>query len=514
MDYKILWTDMHSNIHHEQMNELPQWFDQVQKMMDFWPIAYYPYTMRKDETGLGVEDRYPLDVIEKDWEALREFTEKVNAAGFPMFMGYEWQGAGQDGDHNVFCKDNRQKMEYPLRYADLVQAYAGKAVIGIPHHLAYQLENRGKNWTTHNETFSPFVEIYSSHGSSENDNGPIEMTRHVHMGPRTGETCVERGWEDGYKFGVIASGDNHSAPCVYGFGYMACLAEDNTKEAIWDAMQKRHTYGVSKDRIQVRMQVDGKLMGDVIEPNPEAKLTLDVIGSDAIDRIEVIEDNQVVEMIPHTSTWERKPLGETIRFKFKVEFGWGPDRRIFPDIASRSWKGALEVPGGKLLSIEKCWSNFGQDLHDVTDNRCEFDLTTYKTTATGKWMGPSAVTTEGFIFEVEADREGTVLLSVDGVEYPLAVKDLLKTSRVVELEEEARQLVKDRFNFTDYYRTDPWWHNAYKFKIGQAVVESGYHVQLERTLDLSDVKHLRLRIWERNGGCAWTSPVFVEKKGE
>ena len=107
-----------------------------------------------------------------------------------------------------------------------------------------------------------------------------------------------------------------------------------------------------------------------------------------------------------------------------------------------------------------------------------------------------------------------MLLTVDGVEYPLAVRDLLKTSRVVELEEEARQLVKDRFNFTDYYRTDPWWHNAYKFKIGQAVVESGYHVQLERTLDLSGVKHLRLRIWERNGGCAWTSPVFVEKKGE
>ena len=75
-------------------------------------------------------------------------------------------------------------------------------------------------------------------------------------------------------------------------------------------------------------------------------------------------------------------------------------------------------------------------------------------------------------------------------------------------------MAKDRVNLTDYYRTDPWGHNAYKFKIRQAVVESGYHVQLERTLDLSDVKHLRLRIWERNGGCAWTSPVFVEKKGE
>ena len=125
---------------------------------------------------------------------------------------------------------------------------------------------------------------------------------------------------------------------------MACLAENNSKEAIWDAMQKRHTYGVSKDKIEIRMQVDGKMMGDVIEPNQEAKLSLDVIGSDAIDRIEVIEDNQVVEMIPHTSTWERMPLGDTIRFKFKVEFGWGPDRRIFPDIASRQWQGALEVP--------------------------------------------------------------------------------------------------------------------------------------------------------------------------
>ena len=53
MDYKILWADMHSNIHHEQMNELPQWFDQVQKMMDFWPIAYYPYTCLLYTSQLG-----------------------------------------------------------------------------------------------------------------------------------------------------------------------------------------------------------------------------------------------------------------------------------------------------------------------------------------------------------------------------------------------------------------------------------------------------------------------------
>ena len=38
MEYKKLWTDMHSNIHHEQMELLPEWFGQVKKIMDFWPV--------------------------------------------------------------------------------------------------------------------------------------------------------------------------------------------------------------------------------------------------------------------------------------------------------------------------------------------------------------------------------------------------------------------------------------------------------------------------------------------
>ena len=115
--------------------------------------------------------------------------------GFPMFMGYEWQGSGKDGDHNVFFLDNEQEMHHPLRYEELVKSYEGVSAIGIPHHIAYQLGSRGKNWETHNETFSPFVEIYSSHGCSESDDGPLDMNRHIHMGPRTGETSLERGIE-------------------------------------------------------------------------------------------------------------------------------------------------------------------------------------------------------------------------------------------------------------------------------------------------------------------------------
>lgn len=261
--YKILWTDMHSNIHHEGMSDLSKWFEHAKNMLDFWPIAYYPYFMRKRASGMGVEDIHDIDKVKADWEALRDFVNKVNAEGWPMFMGYEWQGAGLDGDHNVFFKNNDCEIEFPLRYQELYDLYKDKDAIAIPHHLAYQSNNRGKNWETHNEAFSPFAEVYSSHGSSENDYGSIPMNRHVHMGPRVGVNSVEAGLNKGYRFGLIASGDNHSVPAVCEFGTMALFAEDNSKEAIWDAMIKRHVYGVSNERIKLNMNLDDAMMAIV-----------------------------------------------------------------------------------------------------------------------------------------------------------------------------------------------------------------------------------------------------------
>ena len=50
MNYLHLWSDMHSNIHHNQMNQLMDWYRHAKKIMDFWPIAYYPFGIRFTET--------------------------------------------------------------------------------------------------------------------------------------------------------------------------------------------------------------------------------------------------------------------------------------------------------------------------------------------------------------------------------------------------------------------------------------------------------------------------------
>ena len=164
---KKLWTDLHSNIHHNQMDELDKWTEHAKEVLDFWPIAYYPFQMIKTESGAGLEDLCPEEEIKKDWEIVRGKVKEENANGYPMFMGYEWQGCGFDGDHNVFFLDNEQDMKHPMRYQELRDDYKDTEAIGIPHHVAYQLGSRGKNWATHDENFSPFAEIYSSHGCSE-----------------------------------------------------------------------------------------------------------------------------------------------------------------------------------------------------------------------------------------------------------------------------------------------------------------------------------------------------------
>ncbi|MEA4821804.1 MAG: hypothetical protein VB122_06220, partial [Erysipelotrichales bacterium] len=61
MKYNIYWGDLHSNIHHEDIDKLDQWYQHAKSMLDFWPISYYPYYVRETEDGFGLEDRHSDD---------------------------------------------------------------------------------------------------------------------------------------------------------------------------------------------------------------------------------------------------------------------------------------------------------------------------------------------------------------------------------------------------------------------------------------------------------------------
>lgn len=251
-------------------------------------------------------------------------------------------------------------------------------------------------------------------------------------------------------------------------------------------------------------------MGSVV-PVGRHRLRFSVKAADAIDRVEILKDNILDEMAVHSGTWERRPAaaGETLRVKFAVEFGWGPNPRTYPDMLVREWDGSLEAP--RLVSVERAWNSFGQRLYDVTDRTCRFHMTTYMSTTTGHWMGPSTVVKEGFVFEVEGKREDCVQLTVDGHTHRFTIAQLMETSRILAQYEESVELAQKAFGPVEHYRDDLYWHNAYKTRLRQAVPESAYTMEFEKQVDMEPGCQYRLRVWLKNGDTAWVSPIFAQR---
>lgn len=508
MDLHRYWADMHSNIHHGQMGELEQWYEQAKQVMDFWPIAYYPFAMRRTPAGAGLEDLIPQSDYEADWEQVRSLAQRAQEEGWPLFLGYEWQGDGSDGDHNLFFLDNDAPILHPRTYQALRDTFAGREVIAVPHHMAYRLTSRGKNWDTHDPDFSPIAELYSSHGCSENDDGPFGMDRHVHMGPRVSSTSYEAGTRRGFRVGVIASGDNHAVPGEASHGMMCVLAKSADKKDLWEGLRARRTYGVSRSRIGLDFTINGAPMGGEV-PAGKQELHIAVEGTDAVDRVELLRDNILEKMYVHSGSWERTPLPERFRFKFEVEFGWGADTRDFPETAIKRWQGCLKVPG-RLVSVEKLWNSFGQAILHQDDDSCEFELTTSQKTESGKWMGPSQTKREGFIFGVEGTLKDSLTLTVDGKDYVLPVAGLLEDSHLFAQYEEAEAMVFAKYLDAHHYRDDLIWHSAFKFRVRKATPEAAWTLDLRDQLELQRGSQYRLRVWQKNGDVAWSSPIFCE----
>ncbi|WDC84257.1 hypothetical protein PL321_18925 [Caloramator sp. mosi_1] len=187
--YKIYWTDFHSNIHSKDLVNINEWYKFAKEMLDFWAPVYYPYFINKNENGFNYEDTLDSKVYKRDWELIREFC-KNNSEEFILYMGYEWQGDGQDGDHNVFYRNLDEEIKMPLTYEELCRQLPLKNAVAIPHHPGYKSGHRGKNWDNNNELISPVVEIYSSHGCSESSDCNIPLNVHIHMGPRSEDGTV------------------------------------------------------------------------------------------------------------------------------------------------------------------------------------------------------------------------------------------------------------------------------------------------------------------------------------
>ncbi len=520
-DYQLFFGDSHTNLHSPRMRE-PGYLDavvrQARELVDFWPIAYYPQEYHEVK-GFRLEDWLPEDTVAEDWRVICDLAARENRPGeFVVFSGYEWQGDGTCGDHNVFHFDDHQPL---LRCSTSDELYAelrrlGLRAIAIPHHTAYLTGVRGKNWDIHDEELSPFAEIYSVHGCSESDEEWIGLRQNAHMGPGLSGCTIEDGLARGYRLGIICSGDNHIWPAMYGNGLMGCWAQALTRESLWEAFRERRVYGVTSDRIELRFAVEDAAMGSVIRKRGPVRAEVRVRGSDAVDRVELLRNNRVIACYCHNGRWDVPTSDERIRVKLRVEAGWGPRDSEMPEHVTRQWDCSIEVPEGAILSVEKCWRTPGQHVDAPGSRRCGFGFTSQLGAGQQGAFGFRTALSQGeaTVFEIEARPCDTVNLDLDGQRLSLTLALAMRGSQVVFFPDEVREYLRGRHGLdaADLPRPDSLYFLSHKAKVHRAIPQVGYTAEFSHTDEAppEGMNHYRVRAYQRNGAVAWSSPVWVE----
>ncbi len=469
--------------------------------LDFWAMADHAFD--KEVFDLDYRKSGPNGQILNDhWQTIQSLCRDYEDPGrFIPFLAYEWTNY-QYGHHNVYYLEYDQPLRMPPTLRQLYKAVNGVDVLVIPHHTGYAVGFCGKNWDYHDERLSPFVEIYSMHGSSEEPGGPKPLlTGGSWMGPGGAGGSVQEGLARGYRLGIMASSDSHfDHPGAYDNGLIAAYADDLSRRSLWDAFKRKSIYGVTGDRIILDFRINGEPMGSSITARKERRIDIKVEAWDAVDRVDIIKNNTLLHsFVAPVGSISKSSLS---RVRFMVEWGW--DR-----MKHEEWTGRLQVKGGRIVEAVECRrgdveSRLGRGITAITRDSCAW--TSKPRQVRVGWLARTFA--EGIAFDVECAQDGEIGVQFDYAgmrrEEILNPRDIMGGPKVVYVEH------VPPVNNGAY-----WDHMASfaKYKIHQG------HPVAALTLDLeySDAPSGRagtdfyyVRVVQKNGQLAWSSPIWVD----
>jgi hypothetical protein len=168
--------------------------------------------------------------------------------------------------------------------------------------------DQGTNWAAaHDPELEPIVELFQGyHTSYEAPGAPKAIdakTDRIH-GPFKADGFVSLALKKGYRLGFQSSSDHISTHV----SYTCVLAEEFSRKGLVEAMRRRHTYAAT-DNIVLDVRMGGHLQGDEVRTG-QPKLDVVVLGTNLLDRVEVLRDGAVV----HTE----RPAAPTA----EVRFSW------------------------------------------------------------------------------------------------------------------------------------------------------------------------------------------------
>lgn len=496
---KVWWGDIHNHCNLTYGHgDLEDAISAAREQLDFCsitPHALWPDIPGENDPRLNWVIGYHTEAFKRlragGWDKYVKRMQEVNEPDkFLTFLSYECHSM-EHGDHVALCYDYDTPLVECSSVPDLKAKLAEHKVFVTPHHMGYQGGYRGYNWAafTDNDPQLPFVEMFSRHGLAEGDMGDYDYLHD--MGPRVWEGTVLYGLEQGHKFGLMCSTDQHAGyPGSYGDGRIGVLADSLDRDKLWDAMSRRKVCGVTGDKIKIDFRVNGATMGDQIEA-PKRNIYLAVESQNYIDYADIVKNGRAIARLSGPMMAQKK--SGKVRAKLKVNFGWNREEEYV------HWQGRLSLSGGSILDVQPCFrgaaftspqpgeSHFRTRVNRVlskSSTAVELDLYSTK--------NPNVVTPaqQGIILDVEMDCADKIVADFNGQKFSYTLAELLEGTKAHFM----RGWLSESIQFC---RATP--EEAF-------AVATYFEDKAER-----DTDYYYVRVRQRDGQWAWSSPIWVKR---
>jgi hypothetical protein len=334
------------------------------------------------------------------WRELNELCKEFDRPGrFVCIPGYEWSAnTAVGGDRNVHYRHEGETI-HRSSHAQIADA-TDIVDEGSDAHTAHELfrKLKGKDCVVMAHVGGRYADIKFAHDA-------IETAVEVHSAWGTFEWIVRDAFEKGYRVGIVANSDGHKGrpgACYPGasffgsYGGLTCfLAERLDRDAIFEAMRRRHHYATTGNRalldvtailaspaeVFARDPAAGPatsetsrrlIMGDIAKvTDDEVELAAEVIGSAAIERLDIYDGLDLIETV---GPYGAQELGSRVRLVYEGAEYRGRAR-------TTTWDGSLTIEGNRIVrtGIINNWNlDRGIQKQDATG-------LTWKTVTTGNY---------------------------------------------------------------------------------------------------------------------------------
>jgi hypothetical protein len=299
------------------------------------------------------------------WRDLNELSGEFDAPGrFVCIPGYEWSAnTAVGGDRNVHYRHEGENI-YRSSHAQVVDGVDEPSDAHTAQALFAQL--KGKDCVVMAHVGGRYADIKLAHD-------PMETAVEVHSAWGTFEWLVRDAFEANYRVGIVANSDGHKGrpgACYPGasffgsMGGLTCfLAERLDRDAIFAAMRRRRHYATTGNRAFLSVSVETTTDAEVFAADPDAGetpssparrlimgdiarvrdgevgLTVEVIGSAAIERLDIWDGLEHLETIRPYGAAE---LGARIRLIWEGAEYRGRAR-------TTTWDGSLSIDGNAIV---------------------------------------------------------------------------------------------------------------------------------------------------------------------